>query len=354
MFLLKWLKNTFLDPVPSIFDLCVAGLLFIPRLGDEWNKGTFLISYSAFLVALGLMMKPKREYRNIPLSLIAIWSLINVFIHSFEVSARQITFAIVNYELMMEGFLYIFLAALFIITVVRHATNLKFIYIIIPFAIIPWFLGLVHQGSTTPVAALGIAIIVYLFVSKRRVIGLLCSITGIVGAVLNWKWICMKWACRPLIWHQLAKNVVYREVRYIDGQVIDPGMQLSPFLEEFIKGKPLLIQVKPWLASIFGGGFENTINNKYMWVDKDLFGWSYMQNDFLHFGQCLGPVALILLAWFIIDCFRKIGCSVYAIPFLTVVLICFFQLTMWQPGKAGIYLLIGTVSLFEGLKRRRV
>ena len=110
------------------------------------------------------------------------------------------------------------------------------------------------------------------------------------------------------------------------------------------------MEIKPWLASIFGAGFENGINNEYIWVDKDLFGWIYMHCDYLHLAACLGGIVLIFLALFIYDSFRKIGKSVYIIPFIMVTLMCFVQLTMWQPGKAGIYLLIGTIALSQGLR----
>lgn len=341
MFLLKKILN----PRPSFFDFLVGGFLFITMFGNDWQRGMFLVFYSAFLVIVSLLIKPKRDYKSLPLVLLTLWSLIGAFIHSFEIYQNSITIRYVNFYMMIEGFIYILFGVLFIHTIIRYSTNLKFIFLLIPFAIIPWFSGLVHTGSTTPMAALGIAIVVYLFLSKRLIWGICALISGIVGVWLNWSWICMKFVCRPLAWYQLIVNIFYRPERCFDGSIIDSGIQLSPILQELLKKRPLLLEIKPWLASIFGGGFENSINNNYMWVDKDTFGWIYMHNDYFHLAQCLGPIVLIFLTWFIINCFKRIGRSIYIIPFLAIVLICFFQLTMFQPGKAGIYLLIGTVAL---------
>lgn len=343
-----------LRPFPSFFDICVGGFLVIPCLRDDWNKGTFIIFYSAFLVLLGFATKPKREYKSLPLILLAIWSLINVFIHSYEAATKSITFKYHNFGTMAEGFLYIFLGAMLIITIVRHSTNLRYIFFLVPISICSWYFGLVKMGSSTPFAALGVAIVVYLFLSKRFLWGSLATVMGTVVAILHWPWLCMKWACRPLVWGQMATNIIHRQVRYVDGEIIDPGIQLAPYLQKIFDGNQRLLEIKPWLASIFGSGFENSIYNKYMWVDKDKYGWIYMQNDILHLAQCLGPIALILMAWFLIDSFKKIGSSIFLIPFLTVFLICSFQLTMWQPGKAGVYLIIGIAALTEGLRRREI
>ena len=247
------LKDVFLKPKPSFFDLCIAGFLFIPWFNDNWQKAVFLVFYTLFLVLVSLSMKPKREYRCLPLSLLAIWSLINVFIHSFAIYPASRTFTYLNYYLLVEGFLYILIAVLFINTVIRYSTNIRFILLLLPVAIYPWYSVMAWKGSVTPMAALGVGIVIYLFLAKRFIAGLLCTGIGIVGAVLHWPWICMKFASRPMVWRQLIINMFYHPVRrFPGGDVIDPGITLSPFIERFFNNifPNFAETIKPWFASL--------------------------------------------------------------------------------------------------------
>lgn len=347
----------FLKPCPSLFDLCVGCFLFIPMLHGNHDKAVFLVFYAVFLVIVSWLMKPKRQYRSLPLTLLAFWSLLGVFIHSFDIWWGSRTMLYLNYYLMVEGFLYVFFGILFVITVVKYSTNIRFILILLPFALIPWYAGLLWKGSVTPIAALGIAIVIYLFLTKRLLWGAMASGIGIVSAWLNWSWICMKFASRPLVWHQLIVNMFYHPMRRMEGvgDIHDPGIQLSPFLEKFCNNHfaDFADKVKPWLAGIVGSGFSDYLDPEYTWVDKDVFGWSYKQNDYFFLAEALGPITLILMAWFIISSLRKIGIQPALILFMALIISSFFQLTMYFPDKAGIYLLIGAFAIIEGIRKRR-
>src|SRR3990167_10148780 len=122
----KYFKSLF-SPHPSLFDLCVVGFIFIPWVKGDHNKSLFLVFYTIFLLALSFMMKPKREYRSLPLSLLALWSMLGLFIHSFALYPRSLTYQYKIYYLMVEGFLYILFGVIFIRTVIKYSTNLKFI-----------------------------------------------------------------------------------------------------------------------------------------------------------------------------------------------------------------------------------
>lgn len=351
--MLKYIRSIF-SPRPSFFDLCVGGFLYITCFYNKWEKGVFLVFYTVFLVIISICMKPKREYRSLPLALLALWSLANVFIHSFAIYPISASSLYPNFYLMVEGFLYILFGILFLRTVIIYSTNLRYIYFLIPITIIPWYTRLIYVGSTTPVAALGLGIVIYLFLAKRFIWGAICSIMGIVAVWLNWSWICMKFTCRPMVWHQLIINMFYRPVRMIDTDIIDPGIELSPFLERFFNNifPNFATTIKPWLAGLFGGGFSQYLSGEYIWVDKDKFGWIYRHNDYWHLAECLGPITLVFVIWFIISSLRTIGMQPVLILFMAVILICFFQLTMFIPDRAGIYLMIGAICITEGLRRR--
>lgn len=349
MFLLKKFNNIFLEPKPSLFDVLIGGFLFIPWLKSPWQRSVFFVFYIFFLVIISLSLKPKREYKSIPLSLIALWSFIGVFVHSFAIYPTSRTLSYINYYLAIEGFLYIFAGVLFVITVIRYSTNLRFILILLPIAIFPWYSVIAWKGSVTPIAALSVAIVMYLFLSKRPKWGIVALIWGITGAVLKWSWICMKFTCRPMVWHQMVVNMFYRPLRTVGKEVIDPGIELSPFLDKIIPAN-----IKPWLAGLVGKGFSDYLDPEYTWVDKDVFGWSYQQNDYMFLAGALGPIMLIFIIWFIIKSLKQIGIQPALILFMALIISCFFQLTMWFPDKAGIYLIVGSFAICEGIKKEEI
>ncbi len=350
--MLRRFLKIFFIPRPTLFDLCVGLFILIPWIKGDSGRSIFIVFYSAFLVCLSMTMRPKRQYKSLPLSLLAIWSLINVFIHSCDLSPY--IFHYKNYYLMIEGFLFILFGVLFLTTVVKYSTNIKFVFFLIPVALWPWYKGLVRIGSATPLAALGIAIVLYLFLSKRLRWGIVASLWGITGMVLNWPWLCMKFRCRPYVMGQLLKNMFYHPVRKDAINILDPGIQLSSFLQKFLESKfpNFDAVIKPWTASIWGTGFSDYVNKTYTWVDRRNFGWVHRQNDLLSLGEFIGPIALMFVVWFIINSFRQIGIQPALIAFMAVVLICSFQLTMFDPGEAGVMLMIGTLALTEGIKRR--
>lgn len=276
--------------------------------------------------------------------LLMVWSLINVFLHNDASLLQGNNF--VNYHfnisLMFEGFIYVFCGCLFVITVVRHATNIRFIWLLIPFAFIPWIRDMQYMGSMTPMLSLGLATTIYLFLKKRFIWGILCVSGGISIILLNLKWVLMKFGCRPFVWGQLLRDMFYHPTKALGTTVIDQGVQFAPFLERFVAVHNL---PRPWFASLIGRGFSRYLMGEYTWVDKDVYGWVYNQNDLLHLGMCLGPLALIFALWFIIKTMKGIGLRLELIPFLAIMIACSFQLTMFTPEKAGICLIIGTLCM---------
>lgn len=339
------------NPRPTFFDLCVGGFGCILLFKNLSDRAIFIVLYTAFLCALGFISPPKRRFHSFPLGAIILWALLGLFLHHFEIYPISFTSKWPNYYLMAEGFLYILFGSLFIKTVIEHSTNLLYIYVLIPIIFIPWYKGLFYLGSVTPLAAICVSTVIFLFITRRFLIASIISLAGVVGAILNWPWICLKFACRPLIWGQLFKNMFYHAIKREGNTIIDVGIELSPFFQRFID-KYIPEKFQPWLASIYGSGFSEYLGREYTWVDKDKFGWAFRQNDFLALGECLGPIVFVLIIWFVAESLIRIGRRPALIGFLTIVLVCAFQQTMFFPGKAGICLLIGTVCLCQGIKRR--
>ena len=185
---------------------------------------------------------------------------------------------------------------------------------------------------------------------KWAIVRLLWSATAVV---LNTWWVGYKFKCRPFIWGQLLKNLFYHPVMR-EGDIVDTGIEISPFLERFLMDKiDAFASVKPWLAGLFGSGFAQWLNANYAWVQRDKYGWLYRQNDLLALANDLGPIMLIFILWWIIESFRKIGIQTALILAIMVALVCSFQITMYLPFKAGIYLVMIALALTEGIKNRR-
>ena len=340
-----------LTPLPTLFDLAVAGFLGIFLVSGNDVRALYLVFYTMFLLMLSFGMKPKREYRSIPLMLLSLWAFLGLFIHSFVLSPRQVTYSWKIFYLTTEGFLYVLFGVVFIRTVVRYSTNIKFIYFLIPVAMLKLVPGMQRLGSSTMLVALGIATIIYLILSKKRTWGILASITGILAVVHNWTWLCFKFRSRPVAIRQMFFDMFYNPLRYDGTEVVDPGVQLAPWLEKSLP--TWVLSFKGWLATIFGSGFPQYLNSDYKWVDVNGFkyGWVHKHNDYLNIANCLGPIALIFVIWFIVSTFKTIGIRPSLILFMAVVFTAMSQFTLYDPAKAAVALTITSISLTQGIQK---
>ncbi len=357
--------RTLINPRPSFFDICASLFAFMPWIKTDFARSQFIVFYTIFLMCLSFSMKANREYKSLPLTFLSIWTLLGLFIHSYAIYPRSLTYQYKLYYLMVEGFLYVFFGIMLIRTIVKYSTNLKFALFLIPIGLIPWYSGLAYFGKSTYIVAFGISVIIYLFLKKNYRAAILASTLSALFVIWKWSWLTMKFRCRPYIWYQLLVNSFYHPMRKDAVNILDPGIEFSPFIEKFIESHQWIANIKPWLQSVFGSGFSQYLNSDYTWVDTTIwnklghhktytFGWVHNQNDYLHFAQCLGPIGLGLLIWFIVQSCKTIGVRPILILFMTVLLVCFGQLTMFNPGMAGICLLIVAISITEGLKGRKV
>lgn len=364
LFYMRYLKTLY-NPTPSFFDLCVGIFVFIPWIRGDFERSLFIVFYTAFLFSLTFGMKPKREYKSLSLALLAIWALVGMFVHSFTIYPNSITYSYKIFYLMIEGYLFILFGIIFLLTVIRYSTNIRFVYFMIPIGLIPWYSGWARLGNTTPIVALGISVVIYLLLSKRFKIAGTIMIIGFVGVIAKWSWLCMKFRSRPYAWYQLLVNMLYHPVRADGNFILDPGMSISPGFDKFLTGLfgSSYPDVRPWLSSLFGGGFGEYINNDYTWVGTTAwnaigkhksytFGWVHLQNDYFHIATVLGPITLLFIFLFVKDSLKIIGIRPILILFLTVLLTSFSDLTMFSPGTAGVTLMIVALTLTDSLTRR--
>jgi len=357
-FNMRYLKTIF-KPFPSFFDVLIGGFLLILSIPGNTNRAIFIVFYTIFLFIISLGMTPKRKYRSASLSLIALISLLGLFIHNFTLYHTSRTSLYPAAYIMEEGFIYILFSIVFLRTVIVYSTNIRFIYFLIPVALMGWIPGMIRTGNSTPIVAIGLSILIYLYLIKKTKIAILVTLLGLNLIVYKWAWLCMKFRCRPYVWYQLLIDSFYNPIKTINGNIVDCGVNLSPFLERFLSNNfPIVLKLKPWLASIIGSGFPNILNNEYVWVNTTIwnpkgytFGWVHMQNDYLHFAKCLGPIVLIPVIWWIVQSVKAIGIRPILILFMFVCLICCAKLTMFSPGTAGICLMITALCISDGIKK---
>jgi len=306
--------------LPSLFDLCVAGFLGITYIKQPFHQGVFFVFYSIFLYCLTLGLKPVRDYKSTPLALLLVWSLAMVFCHNsmdFTHRPNSLINYYFNVSMMFEGFIFIFCGSLLLFSIMRFATNLKFVFLLLPIAVAPLVNEYAYGGRMTIPLGIALSVIIYLFLTNRRKIASIISLVGLISLIPTWSWMKMKFACRPLVWQELLTQ---------------------------IKENP-----------ISGTGFNQTLSpDNMVFVRPEDFGWIYRHNDILSITAYLGIIAGVLLFWFITQSFIQIGKSIYLIPFLSIILICSFQMTFFTPDKGALCLLIGSISLMETYKKEEV
>jgi len=262
-------------------------------------------------------MKPKRNYVSIPLGLLLIWSLAMVFCHNkINVVPNSIINYYFNVSIMFEGFIYMLCGIALFYSIVRYSKNPKFIFLLLPVAFYPITKNHIYGGRITIPAAFFISLIIYLFLNRKIIIASLLSLVSVITAISIWPWVQMKFACRPYVWIELLKQ---------------------------IKDHPFV-----------GSGFNHTLYpDNMMWVreiNSTTYGWIYRHNDFLSIGAYLGIIASVFIIWFVIENFKRIGISIYLIPFLTIVLTSFFQMTLFLPTMAAICIVIVAICIKETQK----
>jgi hypothetical protein len=304
--------------LPSLFDVCVAGLLAITYIKQPFHQGVFFVFYTIFLYCITLGMTPCRDYKSTPLALLLVWSLAMVFCHNSIEFIKHNPKSIINYyfnvSMMFEGFIFILCGSLLLFSIMRFAKDLRFVFLLLPIAVAPLVNEYTYGGRMTIPLGIATSVIIYLFLTNRQKIASVISLVGVMALLPMWKWVAMKFACRPVVWQELLWQ---------------------------IKEHPLV-----------GTGFNRTLNpDNMVYVRPDDYGWLYRHNDILSLTAYLGIIAGILLLWFIAQSFKQIGTSIYLIPFLAIILISLFQMTFFTPDKGALCLLIGSISIMETYKK---
>lgn len=302
---------------PSVFDVVASGILATVFIQNRFYKGTFFIFYSIFIMTFSILLKPRRRFTSIPLWLFLAWALAMVFTHNeIKIVEGSVMNYYFNVAIMFEGFIYIFCGVMLLKTIIEHSKCMKYVYLMLPAILIPFIRTYSYGGRITPIVALVVSFIIYLILKKDFVVASIVGLAGASVALIKWPWVAMKFACRPYVMVELIKQMFEHPVK--------------------------------------GSGFKSLLGAENMiWVRQIgdvVYGWIYRHNDFLSIGAYLGVFALICITLFVFESMFRIGITPYLIPFMAIILTCFFQMTMFEPDKAALCIVLGAISLKESHK----
>lgn len=292
--------------------LIAVYILIVSFMEPGYICNMFFVYGAVALWCASLLFSPARKFISVEIGLLLSWALMCIFLHTDTVGQKTIIFRYLNIYLMSEGFIYLFCGAIFLKLFVEHVKDIKPFYFILPLCFIPWL----TQNSVSPMLwanpgnimvqpwsiansrftilfSFVISTIIYLFIKKKNKTGIvLCSLMSLI-AVLKWQAICLKFACRPVIWIDMFHKI-----------------KEHPFV---------------------GTGFNKTlISPDMMWVDYQSYGYVLKHNDYGALAMNLGIIPVIILGVFLVRIYLKIYKQKIAIPFLAFCICSFFQSTVYS------------------------
>ena len=329
---------------PSVFDICaILFIVIFPLLGftsirrgidTRLLQALWLVFGTTILMGVSLACSKRREYKSLPLALLTLWTLVNVYIHTFrpmldpENLAVAVGHAWLTWEVMCEGFVYIFFAVFLIRTIATYAKSWGWYYLPLIFSFTMAYDYTFAKGMTpgdwsmTPILAVCIGgTLTLVRIKKTRIWANIPLIMGIVAVVYKWNYIWkVKWVSRPDFWKVALQR-----------------LHLSKYL---------------------GHGFYHTVNTKDGLVAPRLegsqvayvierWGMGWRQNDLLEYGEYAGAIGMLLVAWFFIHTLWKGKPGFAYFLALSMSIMCLVQRTMFFPNKAGIVLIALSLLILE-------
>jgi hypothetical protein len=208
---------------------------------------------------------------------------------------------------MFEGFIYLFFGILFLFTIIKYSRNIRFLYLLSPILLIPWIKDTIsaERIKYTPFFSIALVLMVYLYMKRKYLWSGLVFLGGVITFLFNHSFIIGYFNTRILMTKELLKDIFHH-----------------PFI---------------------GTGFNKTLDpNNMKFVSEGANGWLFRYNDTLSMGAYIGVFAIILLTWYMVETFLKIGFNYKSMIILAIILISTFQMTIFFVEKAvSCLLLIG-------------
>jgi len=321
--------------IPSVFDIGVIAfivglpLLRIPGYNRIMITSMFIIFGIIALMAISAGIKKQRDYKSSLMTVLVLWCMVHVFWHSFK-GVEVFGSMMINWILLNEGFIYIYLGIFLILTIVRYAKAWGWYYPALIFSTMYAWKNIFDinkdaDWSMTPILAGLISFTVVLLMRFKKW-WLTLPVIGVFTGVVIYKWDYIwkvKWISRPDFWKVCLERLkaskflgkgYYHTVNTADG---------------FVAGHELE-----------GGGLVS----KYV---LERWGKGWRQNDLLEFGEYMGIIAMIAVVA-IFGCALWKGKPGLAYFFvLAVAIMCVFQRTMYIPVKGALITIMLSMLILE-------
>jgi hypothetical protein len=335
-----------------LFSFC--SIFFLKPWDLNMAQGMFFVFGVFALLGLSFICKKERDYQNKFIGLIILWSLMNVFIHTFQFSlGKSITASFINFCLLSEGFIYVLSACLLFYLVVSFTKNFNIVYPLIVMNILNLLLSLTQKtgqhliwsnnhsisgmmgtcSQLTVFSAISVPILAHLNIFLALIpitcIFLSGSFTGMFALLI----VGIIYSVYRKKWLNLFCLIVTSSLAFI----FNYHLILKKFLVRMELWGIALKEI--YKSPIFGNGFDNSVNFNMVY-SKVNGGFTYRHNDFLNIARDLG---IIFAGILIIGLFRIMKNSKidYLWCSLIIIILCFFwQTNMYFARIGGIAIMI--------------
>lgn len=348
---------------PCFFDYALylftflCPVFFLPDWDLNMIRGLFFTFGVFGLLALSFVCERQRNIKNIYLPLIILWSLVMIFIHSFDFSfTKSYVQNFLNFCLMSEGFIYILCGCILYYLVVNYSKKFDIFYPILLINILNFILCIMQ--------ALG-----YKFIWVRNV----SVVSGFMGFAPHL--VIFSALSIPILFYRSKYFSIIPLINTILGHlywnsfagVLALFIAVSLYLIHYKRYKKLilwfipfsillvrwdmvmnklLLRIDLWMATILeivrhplsGYGFDNSLTFNMINVGR---GWMYRHNDYLNIAKDLGLPFLVFTILTVRNIFKNAKVDYLWIAVVILMISSFVWTSMYfvSLGSLGIVLL---------------
>lgn len=339
----------------------LSPIFFLFPWGLNMIQGIFFVFGIFALLGLAFLSPRQRECKdNRLIGLLILWSLLNVFIHTFDYwLGKSSRGGFINFCLMSEGFIYVLCGCLLYYLVLSYTKKFNIFYPILAINILNLVIVVLQSLGYRPIwsnisapcgmlgtksqlalfSAFSIPIIAKYRFNERGKIWfplILIPLTCMVLSFSYTSWfaffiavaIYLGFVNRQRMWLWLSAMVFII--------VSLTGIHKALWDKLLIRMDSLVYTCKEIITHPFvGWGFDNSLAFNMIYNARER-GMVYRHNDFLNFTRDLGLVVLVLMVLFFIKFFKRTKIDYLFASVLILLIGCAFQTNAYFPRIAGI------------------
>ena len=351
---------------PSLFDIGLYVFMFLCPIFFllPWDlnmaQELFFVFGVFALMGLALLDDAQRAFRGRFLGLMVLWSLVGVFIHTFQFGFNKTNIVgFMNFALMSEGFIYVLCGCLLYYLVFTCSRRVNIFYPILAINVLNLIFAVLQKAG------------IYLIWQNIMQVSVYGNATANIAGLMGTKSQLAVFSAIsiPILWHfykplsliplinlWLANSftgvmalflaiglffLLKRQWRFLF-VFFGVGMLLMIFhvgWEKFpLRPVTWIYTLKEIIQHPFvGWGFDNSINGNKIFVRDEMV---FRHNDYLNVARDLGLPFLGIVGVFIWNFFKNIKVDYLWMAIVTAGIACFFQTNFYFPRIAGIVIIL--------------